>query len=77
MINVGEYTDAMGFSGLCPTFIEVNETFEFFPGEIGIYPLIRWCHPEKDIKEGHLSNEKNCWLFRVYRGLYYPVVWGV
>ena len=24
----------------------------------------------------HLSNEKT-WLFRVYRGLYYPVTWGL
>ena len=23
-----------------------------------------------------LSNEKKTWLFRVYRGLYYPVMWG-
>ena len=35
-ISSGEYTDAMGFSGLCPTFIQVNDTFEFCPGENGI-----------------------------------------
>ena len=72
MINVGEYTDAMGFSGLCPTFIQVNET-----GENGISTHSMVSPGERYLKEGHLSNEKNRWLFRVYRGLYYPVVWEV
>ena len=43
----------------------------------GIFLGVRKVEMLANIVVLHLSNEQNSWLFRVYRGLYYAVMWGL
>ena len=45
----------------------------------GCLALMRWVafEPHKVGPRSRLSNEKKPWLFRIYRGLYYPAMRGL